>query len=336
VERHTEPDELDQARREKSRSCQGRPELHQRGGDLWSEREDSKGPETVGTSQHVLADGGLQLCRELVGAEHRESCHVGEILMMNPVRASRSTRSSLAPAARSEVRLRAMRRFVSRTAVVVGTGNEIGAACAQRLDDEGAIVVRVEGDVVDDGALVGARTQCEQSGTAVDVLVNCHMALDWRSVEDSDVTAWMEVCKTNLVGPVVCSKAFLPLLRRSGRSAIVHLGSIDGLLGNPRVPSYSASKGGLVALTHVMAHEFAPYGIRVNCVARAAVDGHPAAPPSDQLARVLQATPLGRAARVEEIAAAVAFLASDDASYITGTVLRVDGGRAGLTPGTVP
>jgi NAD(P)-dependent dehydrogenase (short-subunit alcohol dehydrogenase family) len=229
-----------------------------------------------------------------------------------------------------------VRRFASRTAVVVGAGNEIGAACARRLDDEGAVVVRVEDEAVDEAALADARTWCEQSDNAVDVLVNCHMALDWRSIEESDLAAWMETFRTNLLGPVACSKAFLPLLRQSGRGAIVHIGSIDGVLGNPRVPSYSASKGALVPLTHVMAHEFAPYGIRVNCVARAAVEGHPAAPPSDQLALVLQATPLGRAAKVEEVAAAVAFLASDDASYITGTILRVDGGRAGLTPGTVP
>jgi NAD(P)-dependent dehydrogenase (short-subunit alcohol dehydrogenase family) len=256
--------------------------------------------------------------------------------MRNSHQASRPTARLWRRVRRSAVTLGTVRRFTSRTAVVVGAGNEIGSACARRLEDEGAIVVRVDDEAVEDAAIVWARRQCEQSGTAVDVLVNCHMALDWRSIEDSDVASWMEACRTNLVGPVACSKAFLPLLRQSGRGAIIHIGSIDGFLGNPRVPSYSASKGGLVALTHVMAYEFAPYGIRVNCVARAAVEGHPAAPPSDQLARILQATPLARAAKVEEIAAAIAFLASDDASYITGTVLRVDGGRSGLTPGTVP
>jgi NAD(P)-dependent dehydrogenase (short-subunit alcohol dehydrogenase family) len=126
--------------------------------------------------------------------------------------------------------------------------------------------------------------------------------------------------------------AFLPLLKRAGRAGVVHLGSVDGNLGNPRVPSYSAAKGGLVPLTHVMPHEFAPFGIRVNCVARAAVDEP--GPPTSLRDRVVAVTPLGRVAQAAEIAAAVAFLASEDASLVTGAVIVVDGGRTGITPGT--
>jgi NAD(P)-dependent dehydrogenase (short-subunit alcohol dehydrogenase family) len=157
---------------------------------------------------------------------------------------------------------------------------------------------------------------------------------DWTSIEAAELDVWHESIRVNLLGPLICAKAFLPLLRTGDAPAIVHLGSVDGSLGNPGVPAYSTAKGGLVPLTHVMAHEFAAYGIRVNCVARAAVAGYPELPESERTTRVLEATPLRRAARASEVAAAVAFLASTDASYVTGTVLVVDGGRSGLTPGT--
>jgi NAD(P)-dependent dehydrogenase (short-subunit alcohol dehydrogenase family) len=165
------------------------------------------------------------------------------------------------------------------------------------------------------------------------VLVNCHVALDWTSIEASELAAWEESIRVNLLGPLVCTKAFLPLLRAGRAPSVVHLGSVDGMLGNPSVPAYSTAKGGLIPLTHVMAHELAAFGIRVNCVARAAVADSKIDP--ERVARVLEVTPLRRVAEPAEVAAAVAFLASDDASYITGAVLTVDGGRSGLTPGTV-
>jgi len=139
-----------------------------------------------------------------------------------------------------------------------------------------------------------------------------------------------------LLGPVACSKALLPALRQSPAAAIVHLGSIDGALGNPGVPLYSTSKAGLVALTHVMAHEFGSYGIRVNCVARAAIaDEQTLVIAKNSVQRAINATPLRRFARADEVAAGILYLASGDASFITGTVLTIDGGRSGLTPGTV-
>jgi NAD(P)-dependent dehydrogenase (short-subunit alcohol dehydrogenase family) len=239
-----------------------------------------------------------------------------------------------------------VQRFADRIAVVTDAGNPLGHACAERLAAEGARVVLLgrsepelaaadgaDAIVVDVSDEKAVATATAAVGDRVDVLVNCHTSLEWTSVEASTLEAWRESIRVNLLGPLVCTRALLPQLRRGRSPSVVHIGSIDGALGNPHVPAYSTAKGGLVPLTHVMAHELAADGIRVNCVARAAVAGFP---PLDESRTkpVLAATPLGRQALPSEIAAAVAFLASDDASYITGTVLAVDGGRSGLTPGT--
>ena len=172
---------------------------------------------------------------------------------------------------------------------------------------------------------------------AVRALVNCHFAIEWSSLRDSTVDGWEAVVRTNVLGPVVATKAFLPLLDAAGAdggAAVVHLGSIDGFQGNPWVPSYSASKGAIPPLTHVMADELAPAGIRVNCVARAAVfDPARTVAPAVQ-ERAMACTPLRRPGRPEEIAEVVLFLAGPRSSYVTGTTVVVDGGRSGLTPGT--
>jgi NAD(P)-dependent dehydrogenase (short-subunit alcohol dehydrogenase family) len=129
------------------------------------------------------------------------------------------------------------------------------------------------------------------------------------------------------------------LLARSSHASIVYLGSIDGLLGNPVVYAYSMGKGALTILTHVMAARLGADGIRVNCVAASGlVQTGSGVPPlerdlggTDLLRRL---TPLGRTPAPEELAAVMAFFASDDASYVSGTVLPVDGGRLAATPGT--
>lgn len=154
-------------------------------------------------------------------------------------------------------------------------------------------------------------------------------------------------------------KAFLPLLKAAGTSSIVHIGSIDGLFGNPLSPAYSAAKAGLGPLTRIMAREFAPYDIRVNTgatgqtnvvTAEQIADGSyadtapsltatAASPGSTRHApgpwyfeQLSKATPLKRSGSPEEWAGMVSFLMSEDSSYVTGQVHIVDCGRTGLTP----
>jgi len=261
-------------------------------------------------------------------------------------------RQSLLQAATSRM------RFAGKRAVLAGASNSIGRACAGRLLDEGCTVIVVDDSerVLEDfardfvearrlGSLLIVRSDSADSDEmdavaadcgSLDLLLNLHVECSWQSLSETSTTDWLDGLRANLLAPAVCSKAFLPALRRSPAAAIVHLGSIDGSLGNPNVPVYSVAKAGLIALTHVMAHEFGAHGIRVNYVARAAVEEDVL--PRNASSRVQHAkdiTPLRRFARADEVADAVLYLGSNEASFVTGTVLTVDGGRSVLTPGTV-
>jgi NAD(P)-dependent dehydrogenase (short-subunit alcohol dehydrogenase family) len=265
-------------------------------------------------------------------------------------------------------------RFDGRSAVVVGGATGQGRSCALRLARDGAAVLVVDADADacaavcaeieafggtarweqadpgDASALQRVAVELDESGADVDVLVNNFMMLDWSYIEDCDIEVFARVVQFNLVGPVASTKAFLPLLKRSAHASVVHLGSFDGLFGNPRVPSYSASKGGYVPLTHVMAQEFAKYDIRVNAIASGQTNQvhgadvvaagtaptglGPSWPGPEYHDQLSAETPLHRFGTGEEWAGAAAFLASDDASYVTGTVLVVDCGRTSITHGT--
>jgi NAD(P)-dependent dehydrogenase (short-subunit alcohol dehydrogenase family) len=192
------------------------------------------------------------------------------------------------------------------------------------------------------------RQKWSTSGRHLDSLVTCYLDIEWNSVEEADIAAFERVVLYNLVGPVKATKAFLPLLKTAENASIVHVGSVDGLFGAPRVPSYSTSKGGLVPLTHVMAYEFAKYGIRVNTIASCQTIEMPAAngvsqspeigfrgfPGPGYLAQLNAATPLKKRGPLTDWAGAVVFLVSEDAAYVTGAVLVVDCGRTIITPGT--
>jgi len=217
-------------------------------------------------------------------------------------------------------------------AVVVGARDVIGAAVVDACAARGDVVVPVDADISSFDELCVVADSVAAEHPAVHTLVNCHFAIDWTNFRDATFESWEHVVRTNVLGPVAASKAFLPLLEAAGGASIVHLGSVDGFQGNPHVASYSASKGAIPSLTHVMADALAPFDIRVNCVARAAV-----ADPSIDAglqSRAMAMTPLRRPARAEEIAEVVLFLSSPAASYITGSTIVVDGGRTGLTPGT--
>ena len=239
-------------------------------------------------------------------------------------------------------------RLQGMVAVVTGGASGIGAASATRLGAEGATVVTVDVadgadrrlDVRDEEAIAALFADVVAQYSRVDIVVNAAGVAGGGPVHILDETEWDRVVDINLKGTFLVAKhaaiAMLPL--KSG--SIVNIASIEGLEGTEGGSSYNASKGGVVMLTKSIAIDYGRRGIRVNCVCPGAIDTpmlRSIIDPDGMASyteRMREEHLLGRFGQASEVAAAVAFLASDDASFITGHALVVDGGfTAGLRVG---
>ena len=195
------------------------------------------------------------------------------------------------------------------------------------IQETGGSAVLVKADVSDSGTIDRAiRAFLAQRG-GIDVLVNNAAIVDDKPFALMSADSWSAVLQTNLGGVFNCSRAVVRSMMAKGKGAIVNIGSVAGLIASPGQTNYAASKGGIAALTRTLAAELAPKGIRVNTVVPGFLTEGMAQRMDRQLAEERRShIPLARFGNPEEIAHAVLFLASDDASYITGQQLVVDGG----------
>jgi NAD(P)-dependent dehydrogenase (short-subunit alcohol dehydrogenase family) len=253
-----------------------------------------------------------------------------------------------------------MARFANKTAIVTGAARGIGLACARRFVAEGAKVLIADiddkagaaaaqafgaaahyfhCDVGDAASVTAMIKEAETTFGGIDILVNnagIEHGADFLDLTEADFD---RVLRVNLKGAFLVAQGVARhLVAANKQGAIVNIASINSVVAIPNQTPYSVSKGGLLQLTRVMAMALAPHGIRVNAIGPGSImTDLLKAVGSDKEAkrRILSRTPLGRIGEPDEVASVAAFLASSDASYITGEIIYVDGGRLALNY-TVP
>ncbi|WP_171168019.1 3-oxoacyl-ACP reductase [Streptomyces sp. I05A-00742] len=251
-------------------------------------------------------------------------------------------------------------RLPGRTAVITGAGGGIGLATARRLASEGANVVCadidekagraaadevgglfVRTDVTDADQVEALFKAAHDTYGSVDIAFNNAgiSPADDDSILTTGMDAWRRVQEVNLTSVYLCCKAALPYMRQQGKGSIINTASFVAVLGSATSQiSYTASKGGVLAMSRELGVQFARDGIRVNALCPGPVNTpllrELFAKDPERAARRLVHVPVGRFAEAEEIAAAVAFLASDDASFVNAAEFLVDGGISGayVTP----
>jgi NAD(P)-dependent dehydrogenase (short-subunit alcohol dehydrogenase family) len=252
-----------------------------------------------------------------------------------------------------------MSRLDGKVALITGGARGIGAAIAKRFVDDGAKIVisDIQKELLDGVAnslksgmvatCAGDVTKFEdvqkmvaetvKFGGKIDILVNNAGIDPGGSILDIDIALWKKVLDVNLNGPFLCMRAAIPEMIKQGGGSVVNIASLAGVRCLPSMPAYCASKGGLIQLALQAALEYGPKGIRSNVVAPGATKTEMLTNAMKSLSEAIkkdafevlaESVPLRRAAAPSEITGACSFLASDDAAFITGAVLLVDGGAA--------
>lgn len=221
--------------------------------------------------------------------------------------------------------------------VVVADWDAVGAkAATEELRDQGHRALALEVDISNDQSVGVMVESVVAEFNRVDILFNnaavgpsSAATYTMANVVDTPPEAWDAILAINLKGPALVSRHVLPQMVRAGIGVIINNASINGLVAIRGADAYTASKGGLVALTRAMAVEWGPQGIRVNCLCPGPIDTPMNAPylsDPERLPAMKSSIPLGRVATPEEIAAVAVFLSTDAASYLSGAIIPIDGG----------